>query len=214
MYKISHFNHNLCYFLRHRVDLAIGGQGDKDEECGFYSIWTFSPKSRWNAINLYLNEEVWCQIPWFPLVYWLVLLISILGSVYSLFEFVTLALSGGKPLSLWRIRKYHVLPQTLLRRCRLLGSFVMFNCWLVLSYAVVSVSPSHMTPWLTTSFLSLACETLTCLIELLMGFNRIDFDSVLALALPIANYWLVCCVRNIFQKAIHTHDLDEVRLWW
>lgn len=42
---------------------------------------------------------------------------------------------------MWRPRKYYVLPQKVLRKCRLMGALVMLNAWLLQTYAVVSVSP-------------------------------------------------------------------------
>lgn len=52
-----------------------------EENCGIYSIWSFCPMKRWQAIRDYFRDKPLCLTPWFPLVYWVVLSISIWGTV-------------------------------------------------------------------------------------------------------------------------------------
>lgn len=74
MYKFTEFDKQLCRFLRHKFDLAV-------DDCDVYSIWHFCPGARWRAIKDFFMESSVCQAEWFPVIYWIVLAISTLGSV-------------------------------------------------------------------------------------------------------------------------------------
>ncbi|XP_039966449.1 uncharacterized protein LOC120778629 isoform X2 [Bactrocera tryoni] len=206
MYKFTHFDKKLCRFLRHKFDLAV-------DDCDVYSIWHFCPGTRWRAIKNFLLESSLCQAEWFPVIFWVVLAISTLGSFYSLSEFTSLYWGGRKRVSMWRSRKYYVIPYSVLRKCRLVGSLVMLNAWLLLWYAVINVSPGHMTPWLTINMFVLSFELMAWLVEVLVGATKLDLHTLFTFCLPVANYLFVRCVRNVFQNAIETNDVDDLRLW-
>ncbi|XP_013119260.2 uncharacterized protein LOC106096189 [Stomoxys calcitrans] len=207
MYKISTFDNKLCHVLRHHLDLA----GD---DCGIpYSIWSFSPATRWNVIYEFFTNKPMCQAAWFPLIYWMVLFISIWGTIRSIIEFIGRLGVKDKGIVLWRKRSYNMLTPSMLCKCRLVGAFVMFHIWLLLSYGIMTVSPHYMMPWLTVNLVTMLFEMITWLLNLSLGQTKMDLHTVCSILLPLAFHWLVACVRNVFRNAIDMKDLDKLRLW-
>lgn len=82
MYTVSNVDRKLCHVLRHHLDLL-------EEDCSdIYSIWNFCPRTRWKAISKLFAEKPLCQAQWFPVIYWVVLVISTLGSVSGRQSFI------------------------------------------------------------------------------------------------------------------------------
>ncbi|CAD7006242.1 unnamed protein product [Ceratitis capitata] len=75
------------------------------------------------------------------------------------------------------------------------------------------VSPGHMTPWLTINMFALSFELILWLVEVLVGATKLDLHTLFTFSLPLANYLFVRCVHNVFQNAIETNDVDDLRLW-
>ncbi|XP_065361702.1 uncharacterized protein LOC135955287 [Calliphora vicina] len=207
MYKITHFDKKLCQLLRHHLDLV------DENVCDIYSIWNFCPRTRWKAFKSFFGGEYLCRPQYFPIIYWLVLIVSVLGSVYSLREFTSLFWSERKQVTMWRQRTFYVLPPTVLRKCRLVGALIMLNTWLLLCYAVVKVSPSHMTPWLTINMLVLGSELIIWITEVFSGVCKLELQTLCSFVLAIVNYLFVRCVQSVFQKAIEMNDVEDLRLW-
>ncbi|KAM7357930.1 uncharacterized protein ACRADG_003097 [Cochliomyia hominivorax] len=207
MYKITHFDKKLCYLLRHHLDLV------DDNVCDIYSIWHFCPRTRWKAFRNIFTGKYLCWAQHFPIIYWLVLAISIGGSLHSLSEFLGLFWGSRKQVTMWRSRTFYVLPPSVLLKFRLVGSFGMLCAWLLLWYAVVKISPSHMTPWLTIKMYNLAAELIIWIIEVFSGVCKLELQTLFSFVLAIVNYMFVCCVQNVFQKAMEMNDVEDLRLW-
>lgn len=75
MYKFINFDKKLCHLLKHHLDML------DEDGCDIYTIWQFSPRKRWRTITYIFNNKALCRAGYFPLIYWLVLIISILGCV-------------------------------------------------------------------------------------------------------------------------------------
>ncbi|TMW41952.1 hypothetical protein DOY81_012968 [Sarcophaga bullata] len=207
MYKITYIDKKLCHLLKHHLDLL------DDDDCDIYTIWQFCPRQRWRALKNIFNNKALCRAGYFPLIYWLVLIISILGCIHSFSEFTSVFWGNRKEMSMWRERKFYVLPSSVLRKCRLVGSLITLFDWLFLWYAVVKISPSYMTPWLTINMFVLSFELIIWLVEVFMGVCKIEMHNLLSFGLALANYWFVNCVQSVFQRAIELNTVDDLRLW-
>ncbi|TDG39992.1 hypothetical protein AWZ03_013584 [Drosophila navojoa] len=58
--------------------------------------------------------------------------------------------------TLWQNDRFLVLQPATTRICRCVISFIHLNCWLLLTYAAVSFTPSLMLPWLIYYYVLLA----------------------------------------------------------
>uniref|UniRef100_A0A1A9W592 Uncharacterized protein n=1 Tax=Glossina brevipalpis TaxID=37001 RepID=A0A1A9W592_9MUSC len=140
--------------------------------------------ANFNEIFFSTRTATSCPAYWFPIVYWIVLVLSIMGSIYSANELARLVYGNRKQLTMWRQRRYYVLSNSVLRKCRLVGALLMLSVWLLLLYAIVNVSPAHMTPWLTIKLLVLGLEFIYWLLEVLFGSNKLDASATLSFLLP------------------------------
>ncbi|XP_023303833.2 uncharacterized protein LOC111685784 [Lucilia cuprina] len=207
MYKITHFDKKLCHLLRHHLDFV------DENMCDFYSIWNFCPRTRWKALKTFFAGKYLCRSQYFPFIYWLVLVISIMGSIYSFSEFSSLFWGTRKQLNMWRQRTFYVLPPSVLRKCRLVGALIMLYAWLLLWYAVVKVSPSNMTPWLIINMLVLGCDLIIWITEVFSGVCKLELQTLFSFTLMIVIYLFVRCVQRVFQNAIEINDVEDLRLW-
>lgn len=75
MYKLTHFDKKLCFLLRHHLDIM------DENVCDIYTIWSFCPRTRWKTFKALWGGKYLCRAQYFPLIYWLVLALSVMGSV-------------------------------------------------------------------------------------------------------------------------------------
>ncbi|XP_075144550.1 uncharacterized protein LOC142219460 [Haematobia irritans] len=205
MYKFSSFGDKWCHFVRHNLNFY-------NDDCGdYYSIW-FDFKRHWKSINAYYALPL-CTTTWFPIIYWTVLASSIWGLIYSLTEFFTVLRIKNKPLVMKRERIYKLLSHSVLRKFRLLGALVMIISWVSLCYALINVLPSNMIPWLLVNFVGLVSDTILWIMDIYMDPRKMNLRGSISIALPFVIYWLVCCVRSVFQMAVRTNSVIELRLF-
>lgn len=206
MRKITHFERKVCHLWKYHLHLL-------DEDCDIYSIWNFRPEARWRTVKKFFGESASCQAHWFPIIYWTVLVFSIMGSIHSASELTRSFLGNRKQVTMWRRRRYYVLTYSVLRKCRLVGALIMLNAWLLLFYAIINVSPVHMTPWLTIKLFILGLEFVYWLFEVVFGPNKVDASATISFLLPVITYLCVRCVYNIFLRAVELNDIENLLLW-
>ncbi|XP_037896525.1 uncharacterized protein LOC119641761 [Glossina fuscipes] len=206
MRKITQFDKKVWHLWKYHLHLP-------GEDCDIYSIWNFRPEATWRTVKKFFGESASCKAHWFPIVYWTVLALSIMGSIYSASEFARLFLGNRKQVTMWRRRTYYVLPYSVLRKCRLVGALIMLNVWLLLFYAIINVSSVLMMPWLIIKLFTLGLEFVYWLLEMLFGSNEVDASAAISFLLPVITYQCVRCVYNIFLKAVELNDIENLLLW-
>ncbi|XP_030386629.1 uncharacterized protein LOC115633337 [Scaptodrosophila lebanonensis] len=206
MFKITPFNNRFCRLVR--KSFVLGGS-----ECNMYSIWNFCPMSRWNTLKDLLFSCGLCRSEWFPIIYWLVLSLSLLGAISSLVEFVRIYCCPNYRISMWRERKFYVLSYDVLRKGRLVGSFIMINAWIMLFYGLMRTSPIHMVPWISLNVFMLSFEFTLWIIEVMSGRLILEMNMLVSLMLPFGTLLLVKCIKGVFENAIRDNAVESLRLF-
>ncbi|XP_017065785.1 uncharacterized protein LOC108104312 [Drosophila eugracilis] len=171
-----------------------------------YSIWKFCPLNSWNQILNMVQSCTLCRTESFPIVFWLVFLISLFGLVHHCIDLWNLWHCGcGNKLSMWRQRNFYVLNYSLLRRVRFIGNTINAISWLMLFYGIIMISPHAMTPWILVNSIIQVMEWLMWSFEVITGRLVINVQTILSLILHLSFLGLVCCVKSVFEVALIEH---------
>ncbi|XP_023169186.2 uncharacterized protein LOC111598243 isoform X2 [Drosophila hydei] len=109
-----------------------------ESKCRSFSIWNFCPITRWQQLWEFIGGCTPCRYEFFPYIFWLVLIISLMGAYGSLGECIRIYCISSQPLEMWRPRKFFVFDMETLRRSRLVGAVIMSYVWLLMIYALVN----------------------------------------------------------------------------
>ncbi|XP_030382346.1 uncharacterized protein LOC115629887 [Scaptodrosophila lebanonensis] len=206
MIHISTFHERACFIMRHYFRISANN-------CEDYSIWAFNSYGYWLDVKQHFVSCLQCTVQWFPFVFWFVLSLSIVGVLHSIIEFIRLYCKSPKPVSMWRPRCFYTFSDLRLRRCRLLGTFLMIKAWMLLLYAVITISPNYMGPWLVFNATVLALDFVVWCIEVLCGTQNVSIRSILSFLLPLISQYLVRCVKNVFEQALILDEADKLSFW-
>ncbi|XP_016951678.1 uncharacterized protein LOC108025650 [Drosophila biarmipes] len=186
--RVHRFLHRFFY-LRH----------DYDDE---YSIWNFCPTTIWREFTAMLQSSCFCRTALFPMVYWLVVFISLYGAVINCYEVLQMWRDPCGKFTVWRQRHFYVMDQMVLRKVRLLSSSIYQVAWFMLIYGIVMVSPNSMAPWILVTSAVLSVEVFIWFFEVITGILAINPQTLLSLFLHVYFLGMVCCVKSVFEVAL------------
>ncbi|XP_017000107.2 uncharacterized protein [Drosophila takahashii] len=179
---------------------------------GMYSIWNFCPMTVWNQATNLLQSCSLCRTESFPIVFWLVVLVSLFGSVVNGYELMQVWNCPCIKLSMWRQRHFYVLNQWWLRRARIVSSTIYLIAWFMLVYGIIMISPHAMSPWIAVTSLVLAVEWFMWSFEVITGRLAISPQTLLSLVLHVFFLGMVCCVKSVFEVALGEHAEYSLRI--
>lgn len=119
-----------------------------DNRCRPYIFWDVCPQSSveqiWSLCSKWLSCSGCCGGGCLPYLYWMVLGLSITGAWQSLQECIRVinSASCSATPTMWRPRKLYVIPDSILSKTRVIGSIFMTYTWMLMIYALVTVSIS------------------------------------------------------------------------
>ncbi|XP_017152359.1 uncharacterized protein LOC108162235 [Drosophila miranda] len=205
MYELSVFDSGLMRFIFHPFTFWKA----KNE----YTIWNFAyPKvNLWNHFND-LKTCNYCTPGLFPYVFWLVLLLSVLGIGCTATQMVKFWVCRGCELRMWRSREFHVFAAAILRRARMIGCWIKFVTWISLFLGTMTVQPQFIRPWIVCNTLMMTGEIVLWLHEILSGQIEVELHSILTLGLPCLYILMVKCVQEVFELSLKRGLDDLVRV--
>lgn len=202
---------------------SADGQG-----CGMFSIWSWKSFFK-GPINNIACKMSFCQEDLFPLIYWIVFILSILGLVSKHFKIVIQKLRSSFQLnSIWefvkiyhgcdvlttfRKRQYRILPSSFRRNTRLVMSVFSIKAWTLLVIGIIVVNPLFMSFWLTLNVFILGLDFFLWIMEILTNETELLFTTILSQTCFLSMILLVQCVRNVFQTAVEEHDTESLQLF-
>lgn len=108
--------------------------------CRPYFFWNVCPKSFTEKLWRFCSKCLICSNGCLPYIYWMVLGLSITGAWQSLQECKRVLCCPSPCPTLWRHRKFFVIPVCILRKTRVVASIFMSYTWLLMIYALITVS--------------------------------------------------------------------------
>ncbi|XP_037955468.1 uncharacterized protein LOC119685297 [Teleopsis dalmanni] len=206
MFQIYYFEKTLCRYMRKLFGMVIDGCEVYD-----YSIWYFEPIKRIfvlkdNCMKLFCSPE------WFPVSYWIVVILGLVGCMRSFNELNCLIVCGGRHVSTWRQRTYRVLPNRIIRQVRVVTACLMLLLWASLLYGVVLAKPIFMQPLIYVNNTTLLFDLAKWIYEISCGHILLDLTTLsafFAAFLSLINIW---CVQNVLETAILENDFTHLKL--
>lgn len=120
-----------------------------DNRCRPYIFWNVCPKSStehiWGLCYKWLSCSSCCASGCLPYIYWMVLGLSITGAWQSMQEcmrVINSPLCSAAAPTVWRPRKLFVIPVSMISKTRVVGSIFMLYTWMLMIYALLTVSIS------------------------------------------------------------------------
>jgi len=104
-----------------------------------YSIWNFCPMTIWKEFTSMLQSCCFCRTWLFPMVYWLVVLISLYGAGVNCYKMMKMWKDPCGKFTVWRQRHFYVMDQLVLRKVRLVSSSIYQIAWFMLVYGIIMV---------------------------------------------------------------------------
>ncbi|XP_023169178.2 uncharacterized protein LOC111598243 isoform X1 [Drosophila hydei] len=181
-----------------------------ESKCRSFSIWNFCPITRWQQLWEFIGGCTPCRYEFFPYIFWLVLIISLMGAYGSLGECIRIYCISSQPLEMWRPRKFFVFDMETLRRSRLVGAVIMSYVWLLMIYALVNTKPNFIMPWLILNTLMLGMDFLFWVIDVLTGRLTLHLSSVYPMLRLFCTLALVNCIKTVFENAIKYNLVDTL----
>lgn len=121
-----------------------------DNRCRPYIFWDVCPKSSceqfWGLYSKWFSCRSCSGSGCLPYIYWMVLGLSITGAWQSMKECMRVIncppCSAAAP-TMWRPRKLYVIPVSMMSKTRVVGSMFMLYTWMLMIYALLTVSISY-----------------------------------------------------------------------
>ncbi|XP_002029130.2 uncharacterized protein LOC6604207 [Drosophila persimilis] len=195
MYKLSVFDSDLMRFIFHPFPFGRA----KNE----YSIWKIAyPKG--NLLKHFNDLKTcnYCTPGLFPYVFWLVLLLSLVGVGCTMSQMLRLWVCRECELRMWRSREFHVFAAAILRRARMMGCWIKLMTWVSLIVGATTVQPQLIRPWILYNSFMMAAEIVFWVHEVLSGQIQLELHSILTLVLPCLYILMVKCVQEVFELSV------------
>ncbi|KAH8386721.1 hypothetical protein KR093_002168, partial [Drosophila rubida] len=160
-----------------------------------------------------MSEFSFCRYEIFPLMFWFVFGMSLMGTYCSIREYVQIFWNPNCRLHMSRPRHFTVFGPHVLRKARLFGSLFMCNCWLLLVYGLLSVRPQFLMPWLFVNSLVLKLDMLLWIFDLLTGRLQLESNTIYPMLRLFGSVALVNCVRKVFENAIKSNLSHALRIF-
>ncbi|EDW44067.1 uncharacterized protein LOC6616231 [Drosophila sechellia] len=177
-----------------------------------YSIWSFCPVTNWNQLKPVLQSCSLCRVESFPIVFWLVVLLSVFGACFNCYELMKVWSCPCSKLDMWRQRHFHILKHWALRKARLLSLAIILIAWLMLIYGILTISPHAMSPWILLTSFVLSMECFLWSFDVMTGRLLLDPQTLLSLVLHAIFVAMVCCVKSVFEVALGEHVEHSLRI--
>ncbi|XP_016980278.1 uncharacterized protein LOC108045459 [Drosophila rhopaloa] len=204
MFEVQHINS--------RVRRMLGRIFQERRDYTAYSIWNFCPMHRWDQAKSLLQSCSVCRTELFPVVFWVVVLLSLCGAGTNFYELMQVWSCPYWKLNMWRQRHFYVLSYWMLRKARLFGSSINLIAWFMLVYGILTISPAAMSPWILVTSLVLSVEWFMWSFEVITGRLAINLQTLLSLVLHVFFFGMVCCVKSVFEVALADHMEHSLRI--
>ncbi|EDV47063.1 uncharacterized protein LOC6550609 [Drosophila erecta] len=205
MYTMRRINDVFCQLMRTYLDITLSC-------CESYSIWKF-PTNFDRNIEL-AGTFVCSSEEMFPFMFYYALGISVVGSLHNFLEFINISFErfGIHLVRMWRPRNATNFRDKQLRRFRIVGSILMFKAWSLLLYALVSIKPHYIAPWVIISATTISIDLFLVLLDVLL-YQTIEQRSLLILSFPLINLCCVLSVQSTLKRLIETCGTQDL-VWW
>ncbi|XP_023169020.1 uncharacterized protein LOC111598163 [Drosophila hydei] len=137
---------------------------------------------------------------WLPWLFWFCVVYSFLGLIHNFVELVRAKLVATRPVSMWRVRCFYGLRDTIIRQMRVMGSLVMIVCWLMLFIGLLWSKPIYMKPWLTVTRFILPFDLVLWSLEVTFGREEFSWQAILSFALPCICQFFVDCLKRALEE--------------
>lgn len=94
----------------------------------------------WELAKSHIFDCRPCRSALFPVFYWTVLLLSLVGAAFRLKDLAYMMTCPMFKLTMTRKRNFYLLDENILRKARLVGCSVTVATWLMLVYGILMVS--------------------------------------------------------------------------
>ncbi|XP_017127904.1 uncharacterized protein LOC108146412 [Drosophila elegans] len=208
MFRLIPFQYRLCA-LGKSYDVIADACRNKNE------LFSFLESRQWRGFNRSVANFFSCDISFFHIYYWYLLVFSLYGAMHSLYNFGRLFFTKEMSrTSLWHNHRFYVLPPFMIRRLRIVKAFIQINSWATLLYAALYVSPRHMCPWLWVHVfifvLKLAASTMNTILGRLKGQQT---RTIIYLIVYVLIIWLVNQSMKAFTIALKQETPEKLMLY-
>ncbi|EDW66176.1 uncharacterized protein [Drosophila virilis] len=162
--------------------------------------------SIWHTRNAEQRREYVVQRlikDWFPWFYWFFLIYSFLGLMHQLMQFLRAQLVKSRPLTMWRVRVFRGIRDSVIRKMRVCGSFFMLLCWFLLFLGLLLNKPKCMRPWISISSLVLALDFVLWTLEIMFGYDQFNWQCLISFALPFICQILLGNIGKLLEDPNH-----------
>lgn len=156
MYKLRAFHQIACSNVRMHF-----ANCDKYKEHTEVNIWKIPFRQQLNELLRHFDASMSCQ-DYFVLLYWISLLLGLIGLALAIVEFHTICTNklacGGAPKTFLN-RSYANIPVHFRRNGRVCGLAITIKSYLLLTYGLLTFKTMYMYLWIMLHTLTLVLES-------------------------------------------------------